>query len=334
MDEKIENGVKDHLLEASSYTPWTDYAARRYCSTLDDFVDASHCPKDVWGLPKVYQPGVQVAETGTKVVARLPPTLEYRLFDKDDLIWWRGSTKKINVINNFQGRIGERLLSLVLRGFMNEMVLESQRAGYSQTSGGILKERRKKEGKPFHKHVVQWNDSYLLKFDRRTTFVLLQKADAGQTLHYIRELHIQKCEIDGLASLYLRGPSGDDEEQKYLLIAEVNTTRRERLWPNSWDLKSPRPSGERIESRLFEPLASLFPGYQLVYLLMGHTPALFTKNSALPYPTLTKNCATIAERLTAAGIVPLFIPIPAMVNCAEIAQRCYDSLVRYRQEMK
>ena len=222
----------------------------------------------------------------------------------------------------------------MLRGFLNEIVLQAQHTGYARSSGGILKERRKREGKPFHKHVVHWNDSYLLKFDRRTTFVLLKKADAGQTLHYIKELHIQKCEIDGLASVYVRGPLGENEEQKYLLIAEVNTTRGKRLWPNSWDLRSPRPSGERIESRLFEPLASLFPGYQLVYLLMGYTPALFNKNSLSPYPTLTKNCATIAERLTAAGIVPLFTPIPAMVNCSDIAQRCYDALVRYRQEMK
>ncbi len=316
-----------------TYSPWTNHAARRYCSSLDDFVDEKHCAQETWVSQKVYQPDIRIVDLGAKVVAKLSSELEYRLFDRDDLVWWRGSTNRKNVTDNFQGRIGERLLSLVLRGFIQERVSEAQEHGYTKSSGGILKERRKREGKPFHKHIVHWNGTYLLKFDRRTTFVMLKKSAQGRTLHYIENVHIQKCEIDGLGSLYVRAPDGEPE-QKYLIIAEVNTTLRERILPNAWDLKSPRPSGESIESRLFEPLASLFSGYTQAYVLMGHNRALFTKVSSSPYLVLTKNCSIIAERLAARGIVPIFMPIPGMVDCPALAQKCYEALVRYRREMK
>ncbi len=358
------------------YNPFAEYAARRYCTSVGNFIEEPHCAQDVWLLPQLYQPPIKIIESDDKmknpttasggvsqglgfssgkhttpmespnrfkergmfseIKAELSSGLEYRLLDKDDLVWWRGSTRnRKNVIDNFRGRIGERLLSLVLQGFLGEIVMSTQRQGYSRTRGGIIKERRKREGKPFHKHVVQWNEQYLLKFDRRTTFVVLKKSTAGETLHYVKELHLQKCEIDGLASLYLRKNEPDSPEQKYLIVAEVNTTRGERIFPNSWDLKSRRPSGESIESRLFEPLHSLFPQYRLAYVLMGYEKAIFREkgtDDSVPdkFPILSRNCARIAERLAAENIIPLFIPIPHTVDCPLLAQQGYEALLKYR----
>lgn len=320
----------------SDYNPFAEYTARRYCASLEDFVQERHCPQEIWVMPKLYQPTINIIEAGDKITAQLSSELEYRLLDKDDLVWWRGSTRNKNdVTDNFRGRIGERLLSLLLKGFMNEIILEVQRKGYWGTRGGIIKERRKREGKPFHKHVVQWNETYLLKFDRRTTFVVLKKSAEGETLHYVKELHLQKCEIDGLASLYLKKNGSDSSEQKYLVVAEVNTTRSERIFPNSWDLKSKRPSGESIESRLFEPLNSLFPQYQLAYVLMGYERAIFQEKRAGTYlpdnvSILSRNCSIIAERLATRDIIPLFMPIPSMVDCPFLAQKGYEALLRYR----
>ncbi len=307
-----------------AYHPFDGYLIRRYCPQLEKLVEGEHCRQEYLVAPRLYNPPVLLREGPERLIAEIVPEHRYRLYDQEDFRSWRGPIVPSVVKDNFRGRIGERLLALVLRGFLHQMLQQAQQSGYTQTRGGILQEKRKREGKPFHRHIVHWNERYLLKFDRRTTLVILQKAEQGRELHYVQELSIQKTEIDGLAALYLKRPG--ESAQKYLLIAEVNTTEHSSLYPNSF-----RSRKEGIEDRLFLPLRSLFPDYQLIYALMGHPRALFSGGH--PYPALNPTTTRIARFLDQQGIYPILLPIPASVNCAELAAQCYGKIREFRERV-
>ncbi len=309
-----------------SLNPFYRYTIQRYCRTLDDIVDGRHCQYESWTVSELFATEVNILEPPREVVAELSSGQRYRLYDEEDIRLWRGSTAKRDIISNIAGRIGERLTFLLLKGFVQKCIEHSREAGYAGTTGWVVRERRKHDGKPFHKHVVQWNDHYLLKFDRRTTFVLLQKASRGRQLLYVEEKEsVQKSEIDGLAYFTLRRDK-EEEGKHYLLVTEVKTASRKSSIPNYLRAGSGRK--ESIEERLFTPLRSLFPRHNLVYVIAGYEHSLFMGQEGRK--VLRPRGPEMMEKLFSSGVQTVFLPLPSTVNISALAELFYSQLLNFR----
>lgn len=319
-------------VSAQEYNPFAPYEVRLYCPDLDQLLSHKHCHHDFFVAPIVPDPGIVLRRTGRRIEARirserLGEDIEYALYHEHDMELWRGSIERSHVVNHFQGRIGERALSLVLSSFIDELVENAQQDGYSATEGSVLKEKRKKEGRPYRRHVVASDDTYILQFDRRTTFNLLIRSEQGRRSQYLRKRGFDPLvEIDGLAELYVSRAT-DEGGKSYLLIAEVNTTRGNEIWPSSWALRG-RKRPAPLEERLFTPLRELLPEYQLVYVLMGNRRALFHNSG--PYSRLTGNGTRIVKRLRKVGIPAVFMPLPSTIDCHVFAEEFYEQLCTFR----
>ena len=308
----------------SEFNPLAGYAAKLYCPSLTALVEKRDCSRDQWVMPKVYEPALTLTREKYRVTAELPSEWEYALYHEQDMLLWRGSVVREQVVQHFKGRIGERVLALVLSGFIDDLVTVCHQAGYSASKGGLIKEKREPESRPYHRKVVRIQGPYALQHDRRTTFKLLQdKSSQGERDDDTPDVC---AEIDGLARLYVCS-SEPEISQKYLFIAEVKTTTEESFFLNFIGFEK---SGFRsLEERLFTPLRILYPEHRLVYVCMNQAQILF--QPAAPYPILTPASIKVSKRLQKAGVHSLFIPLPRTVDCGALAEEFYAKLVRLRE---
>ncbi|MDO8642781.1 MAG: hypothetical protein Q7R76_04320 [Candidatus Woesearchaeota archaeon] len=299
-----------------SYDPFANYAPRPYCPDIGTVVDNGHCRNDVIVVPAPFMPTVSVHTAGKN---RVTPTAyagdcSYPLGDIRDLLSWKGDAHSF--VGQFQGRVGERLLSLLLECFVNKLVVDAKDAGYETANGNVLREKRKyRTGRG---DAVFWDNEYLLKFDRRTTFVLLQKAHAGSYRFRYRkgELSLERAEIDGLAYFTVN-------DRKYLLVGDAKTISR----PSSdvWNINRP---GNNLETRLVRPLRELYPDHELVYVVAAYRHMLFQREGNPP--VLTPPSEVFAHHLRRAGVTPVFIPFPEAIDCKKIARQFHGKLLVVR----
>lgn len=303
-----------------SYDPFANYTARPYCPDLSSLVEQGHCERDVLAVPKPFMREVHLRKGSVELIN---PTASsegrsYPLGDVRDLLTWRGDAREF--IPNFQGRVGERLFSLILECFTARLVADAVAAGYGGARGEVLREER--EYGVVGGDAVWWTEPYLLKFRRRTTLSLLQKVEGGRRRfkYRLKQIGLELTEIDGLAELYLDG-------KEYLLIGEIKTRRNRSSDP--WDLsKTSVGTPESIEKRLFEPIHDLYPGSHLVYVAAAGRNILF-QNMGEP-AVLTPESVTLAERLRSADVTPLFLPLPDAIDPNTLAKRFYRFLITTR----
>lgn len=305
--------------------PLLGYGAKLYCPSSAALLDERDCGRDQWVMPKVYEPAITLTREKYRVTAELLPDSKFALYHEQDMVLWRGSVEREQVVQHFKGRIGERVLALVLSGFIDEVVSGCHRAGYTASKGWLLKEKREPESRPYHRKVIRVQGPYALQHDRRTTFKLLhdksnQKERDDDTLDVC-------AEIDGLARLYVRSAESD-ASQKYLFIAEVKTTKEDSFFLNFIEFEKKGPRGN-IEERLFTPLRILYPEHQLVYVCMNQAQVLFQPGA--PYAMLTPASIKVSKRLHKAGVRPLLLPVPASVDCGALAEEFYGKLVKFKE---
>ena len=162
------------------FNPLLGYAAKLYCHSLTAVLDERDCHRDQWVMPKVYEPVLALSREKYRVNAELSPEWKYALYHEQDMILWRGSVEREQVVQHFKGRIGERVLALVLSGFIDEIVAGCHRAGYTASKGWLVKEKREEESRPYHRKVIRVQGPYALQHDRRTTFKLLHDKSAQE----------------------------------------------------------------------------------------------------------------------------------------------------------
>ena len=161
-----------------SYDPFANYAPLPYCPDLGSLVHQGHCARDGLAVPHPFFRDVHLRKGSVDFIN---PTAScegrtYPLGDVRDLLSWKGDD--LEFIPNFQGRVGERLFSLILECFTAQIVADAIAAGYSDAQGEVLREER--EYGVIGGDAIWWTEQYLLKFRRRPTFSLLQKVDGGR----------------------------------------------------------------------------------------------------------------------------------------------------------
>lgn len=309
-----------------AYDPFANYTPQSYCSNLGSLVEQGHCEQDVFAVPTPFSREVYLRKGSVELIN---PTASsegktYPLGDVRDLLSWRGDASEF--IPNFQGRVGERLFSLILECFTAHLVDEAVAAGYETACGEVLREER--EYGVVGGDAVWWTEPYLLKFRRRTTFSLLQKTANGshRFRYHLKHVGLEMTEIDGLAELSIDGTD-------YLLIGEIKTRRN---WSSDpWDLnKKPVSAPGSIEKRLFEPMRDLYPSHHFVYVAAANQNTLF-KEAAEPAPAiLTPESITLVERLRGADVTPVFLPLPDTIDPNTLAKRFYRFLITTRVIVK
>lgn len=301
-----------------AYDPFANYAPRLYCPDISSLVKEGHCTRDVLKVQALFSPEVRLHTSSTAVLPLVAHAngSQYPLGTIQDLLSWKGDANEF--VHHFHGRVGERLFSLVLERFVSQLAQEAQDAGQSETGGKVLREKRKyRQGRG---DIIYFNNEYVLKFDRRTTFTLLQKVRAGShEFRYKQEqIGLDLTEIDGLGYLHVNG-------RKYLLIGDI----KQRTNPSSdpWDLDETNPRGTgNLERRLFTPLKTLYPDHHFVYVVMAAPDILFNPSTSILGSESTK----FAGHLTASGVTPVFIPSPVGVDCLAVAQQFHTYLVLVR----
>lgn len=307
------------------FNPLAGYAAKLYCPSLTALVDERDCGRDQWVLPKVYEPALTLTREKYRVNAALSPEWNYALYHEQDMILWRGNVKREQVVQHFKGRIGERVLALVLSGFIDEVVRGCRQEGYTASKGWVVKEKREQESRPYHRKVIRVQGHYALQHDRRTTFKLLQ--DKSSQEEHDDDTLDGCAEIDGLARLYVRSAEAE-ASRKYLFVAEVKTTKEDSFFLNFIEFEKKGSRGN-IEERLFTPLRILYPEHQLVYVCMNQAQVLFQPGA--PYAMLTPASIKVSKRLHKAGVRPLLLPVPASVDCGALAEEFYGKLVKFKE---
>ncbi len=228
---------------------------------------------------------------------------EQAIYGLSDVLDYKGRTAGSR--SNFQGLIGERILSVVLDELVKSTLEELSRLYPSEESSGkVLKETAGHYGKGF---AVSFNNDYLLRYSGKTNFVILRKAPyACPSSWYEQEkLGMQASEIDGLAYLHFGS-------QKYLLVGESKTV-------SDWDNFENNDFARHVTEETLLPLQSLFPEHQQIYVLLGRQVVLFNSNGR-PRRKLSK----LAEQL---GGSILIVPFPATTEpIEEYAQRMSQML--------
>lgn len=298
--------------------PFLRYAPTRYCPTLEYITQRGHCSSDQWVVPHPYQFSPQLFEEKYRISAVLPSGVEYALYHKVDMDLWRGSVESEHIIQHFRGRIAERVLALGLSGLVDEIVQEYIHHGGLDSRGGVVKEKRELEARPYHRKVIRVKGPYALQHDRRTTFKLLKAVPESVA---VDDSPITCAEIDGLARMYLQN-SG--ELRKYLVVAEVKTSSERQPFV----LGGEQNHASNISERLFSPLRQLFPEHQLVYAMMGPGTLFFTAGSQ--YPPLTSKAIRMVKKLSGLQVQPLFLPLPENIDCHSLAEKFYGELKEVR----
>lgn len=307
------------------YDPFASYVPKRFCPKLDQLVDQPHCATDVF-VAAPFAPDIQLTgahETTVRTVAQIPG-FKYVLGDSRDLFAWKDSVDDFPP--HFQGRIGERVLTVILEALARECVVSSIAAGFAPANGKVLREKR--HYREARGDIVYWNNDLVLKFQRRTTFKLLQKVRGGSREFRYRQhdIGLELAEIDGLAYLHL----GTD---KYLIVGEVKTTTNAST--KAWEhVRSDSASGTAdIAKRLLNPLKSLYPDHHLVYAVTGYASSLFVAGGYSGYQRLQDGCSPLIAQLLNEQIIPLVCVIKN-IDCAELARKFYQQLQVTKEMLK
>lgn len=301
--------------------PFLRYAPTMYCPVLESITQRGHCSSDQWVVPQIYQFSPQLLEEKYRMSAVLPCGVEYALYHKVDMDLWRGSIESEHIIQHFRGRIAERVLALGLSGLIDEIIQEYIHHGGLDSRGGVVKEKRELEARPYHRKVIRVKGPYALQHDRRTTFKLLK---AVQESMVVDDSPVTCAEIDGLARMYLQNSVGSMEMQKYLVVAEVKTSSEGQPFV----LGGEQNPASNISERLFSPLRQLFPDHHLVYAMMGPGTLFFQEGS--PYPPLTSKAIRMVKKLSGLQVQPLFLPLPENIDCHTLAEKFYRELKEVR----
>ena len=202
------------------------------------------------------------------------------------------ATGKVNgARSNFQGMIGERILSVVLDELVDSIIEEETRVNPgSQAVGKVLREEASYEGKGF---AVTYNNKYLLRYHGQTNFFILQKThlEDPDSWYQQERLGLKASEIDGLAYLHVGA-------EKYLFVGEAKTITS---WKNIGDSRF----FEHVTDELFPSLLSLFPRHTLSFVFLGRGDILFEGNRLKPYPQ------RLTEVLESRDVRTIFVPFPA-----------------------
>ncbi len=313
-----------------AFNPFSKFEPARYCPRLDQIVaaeDGHKCLKDRWVVPDVYETEIELIG-GTDLVdtvARIG-SVHYPLAKIKDILSWKGADNYFT--KHFQGRIGERVLTLMLDALMQGVVKQARRNGFRNAEAEVL--RQKASYRPGKTDIVYFNNDYLLQFDRRTTFRLLKKVREGSHRFRYRQGRegLELTDIDGLAWFHTDGRQGE----KYLIVGESKAGNQ--VASNMWGRKK---NGNNPTSNLFDPLNSLYPNHQLVYVLAGRSKSLFVNRgqaSSTPYPVLNEASRGIVECLYENGVTPLIMPFPDNVNCLKLAKEYHGKLRLSREILR
>ena len=268
--------------------------------------------------------GIQKKLNTVRTVGRYG-SFNYRLCEVNDLLRWEGDHRD-SFIHYHQGLLGERLLTVVLEAFIGRM-----RETCPDVSGAsVVRERVRHREKGY---VVNYNDSYILKHDRQTTFVLVSKPidDSPRSEYQQEKYGLITTEIDGIAYLYFNG-------YKQLIIAEVSTRgTTNQLSINAW-LKGKTAGLEEkvkhnVHQTLFKPLRSLFPKHRFLYFIMAPENTLW-----FPYKgrlRLRKRTELFYRAISTLGIDVMFVPIPKLDHTLhDIAENLYSVLPLTREVLE
>jgi hypothetical protein len=278
--------------------PFDQYTPKVYCPSSGSFVNAHHaCPQDYLSIEHLLNPSVKVElRPEVRGFVASVNNLSQVLYDATDLLWWErkkqeGGIKDEDLARGIVGVMGERMLSLM----MSYLLQEVSKSSADIPSFGVLREKGKHRGKGY---IACFNNDYLLRFKGLSNFVILKKDhEADDEASYQQErFGLLSTEIDGLGYFH-------EGVNKYLLIGESSLNREFAI--HSWDPK--RHSQGSIEERVFQPLQSLFPHHELVYVIMGQFNSLFDIN-VNPYK-LRFGPQKVYETLQRIGINTLFLPL-------------------------
>ena len=273
--------------------PFLRYTPKVYSKILEQFVDKKITENDEYlAVPQILNPSVSYTEgeTGLELIAQIG---DYSLpiYTAYDLLSWQAKNSK-DTKNHFQGLIGERILSLSLEFLVSELGKE-----FSGAEFGAIREAKKYRGK---KMISRFNDQYLLKFNGTTSFVILSKTNHDP--FSVREFEQEKfgmtaSEIDALAYFFYNG-------NRYVIVGESSTRNNSQLSLNSWK----KETNYDCIRHLFDPLRSLFPETQIIYVTAAHDNLLYNH---LDKPSKLKGKPKeMHDVLEEQGILSIFIPFP------------------------
>lgn len=301
--------------------PFAEYIPKKFCLTLDRIVDESPephtCDSDIYIVDNVFRPEIKI-EGGIDTIRATAVGYKSRLdlCSASDLMEWKGEITP-STLKFYQGQIGEKMLSVVMEEFVSQTRRKSGGNGIT-VAGEVLRENAKYRRKGY---IAEFNDKYLLRFNRTTSFVLLMKTEERSRVGFFRQekFGIQVSEIDGIGYMQIGG-------QNYLFVGEASTKDENELQLNSWtDLDKKGRKRINIEDRLFKPLQILFPDYKLIYFVMAPQRAIlqnyqkgngnknthnFDEINPLNQFRLRAKTNVIIERLSAINIETIFVPLP------------------------
>ncbi len=324
------------------------YIPQRYCPNLDQHLslrDPHSCSADTYQVDRVYSPEIEVRgghrrgdyESFIAAYGRVrlgEKILEYRLADRDDVDAWKPSNTQPSrtkprhratqpFVENLQGRIGDRILHLILCRFAYEFGKQAQNAGYHSGTRVLIEQRKyRAEG-----HLVKTGDGLVLKFDRHTTLRLFrQKNRVSHRFEYDPDVDFDElCELDGFAYLLA---AKERQSYRYRVIGEVKTGKTNH---NGWSALANEAVSDSLAPRIFTPLRKLYPGYTFVYLITGYQQALFEENKRDEEPfTVSRNIALLVRNLLRHRVLPMFALIPGHIDCNQLANH-FDGVLKFRQ---
>lgn len=304
--------------------PFEEFFPRKFCQDENQLVSFDHtCGKDYFVVDRVFKPDITIHREENRIRTEASyDEFHYTLCSANDLLRWMGDITD-NFIYYIQGIIGERLLTVVLEAFIDQMRTSSP----GVTRSGVIREKVRHREKGY---VVTYNDSYILKHDKRTNFVILSKpTDDTPRSEYKQEKYgLRNTEIDGIAYIYFNG-------DKNLVISEVSTRdNKGQLSVNAWLKGTIKGLEEKVKQNvsktLFEPLTSLFPRHNFLYFIMAPENTLWYQYRGRL--RLRKRTGILYQAIRSAGVDVMFVPIPRLEpTIPEIAGILYRSLPLSRE---
>lgn len=303
------------------------YLPQRYCPDRNRRLEAKsrhHCRYDTYEVPRVYAPPLSLRGGGPRDLEAYASTtigdqtIEYHLgVFSLDITRWKGETT--NFIENFQGRIGNRLLHVLFRRFIEELRLQTKNAGYS-CRAKVLREKR-----PFDRpegHLVRSrgdpidpNRVITLKYDRHTTLKLLHQIPRhSDRFGYDPDVDWDELsEMDGMA-YYLAAKQ--ERVYRAIIIAEVKTGTNPRA--AGWETLARDAERGVLHNKMFEPLRMIYPEDKFFYLIVGYPSALFEQIH--PRIIVREPLVRLIDSLYSSNVFPLIAVFPPEISCTTLAE--------------
>jgi hypothetical protein len=242
---------------------------------------------EAYVVEKIFSPSITFSEQDFSMKATTPSG-SYTIYSIDDII--HSTAKENGAASNFQGLLGERILSVVLEELVHTIIEEVKVSDPCiQTRGRVLREQPEYEGKNY---AFTFNNRFLLRYNGKTNFYLLRKRpfDDPDSWYEQERLGLIAREIDGMAFLHIG-------EEKYLLIGEAKTITSWRNIDDSGYIRT-------VTEELFPPFRSLFPRHNLVFVFLAKRELIYEDQELKDKPS------RIAEALASKGVQSVFIPFP------------------------